>query len=93
MEEKQHTATLENRGFLSLSGIVRVDSSNEERILLKTVLGDLVVEGEGLHIRHLDLEAGNLHLGGSINHLFYPAEPLRNKAKNKSGRLLGRVFK
>lgn len=93
MEERRHSAKLENRELLTMSGIVKVESSNEDKILLQTVLGDLIVEGEGLHIRHLDLDKGDLHLGGNISQLHYPDQPLRTKAKSKSTNLLGRVFK
>ena len=93
MEERQHSFSLENRALLELKGVVKVDSSDESAIFLKTAMGDLVIAGEGLHIRHLDLERGEVAIGGRIDAMQYPGAPLRNKAKAKGGGLMKRLLK
>lgn len=93
MEEREHGLSLENRAVLELQGALKVESSDESTILLKTVMGDLVISGDGLHIRHLDLEAGEVTIGGRIDALQYPAAPLRHKAKAKSGGIMRRLLK
>ena len=46
MEEKLHRLVLNGRRELILSGVTEVDSSEDRRIELKTVLGNMQVEGE-----------------------------------------------
>jgi len=93
MEEREHGLSLENRAILDLKGVVKVESSDESSILLKTVMGELILAGEGLHIRHLDLERGEVTIGGRFDALQYPGAPLRNKAKAKGGGLMRRLLK
>ena len=56
--EMPHTVILEGREKLSVSGVVDVQSFDEEQVLLETVRGMLVVRGQGLHVERLQLEAG-----------------------------------
>ncbi len=93
MEEREHALSLENREVLLLKGVLKVESSDEGTVILKTVMGDLVIAGEGLHIRHLDLDEGKVTIGGRVDALQYPGAPLRNKAKAKGGGLMRRLLK
>ena len=47
--EMPHTVILEGREKLSISGVVDVQSFDEDQVLLETVRGMLVVRGQGLH--------------------------------------------
>ena len=58
--EMPHTVILEGREKLTISGVVDVQSFDEEQVLLETVRGMLVVRGQGLHVERLQLEAGKL---------------------------------
>ncbi|MGI5874999.1 MAG: YabP/YqfC family sporulation protein [Bacillota bacterium] len=71
MEEKGHRLVLEDRRELALSGVTEVDRSEDHRVVLKTVLGDLAVEGRGLRVRDLDLNSGDAVIGGKIDALVY----------------------
>ena len=92
-EKREHKIVLENRDLLSMTGVLKVESSVDERVCLVTAMGDMVVEGEELFIRHLDLERGELFIGGHIDRLTYPAAPLRGRTGTKGVRLRERVFK
>ena len=48
---------------------------DEETILLTTSMGELEIQGEGLHIEKLSLEGGELHVDGSISALIYETSP------------------
>ena len=65
--------TVKNRTKMSISGVTEVISFDETAVDLKTVCGELCVEGEGLHIGVLDTERGIVTLEGrtidGINYL------------------------
>lgn len=91
MEEKTHRMTLTDRRDLELSGVTEVDSSEDRRILLKTILGPMEIEGQDLRILNLDLEKGCASVGGKIEALLYKevesAEKKRSFAPRRSGKL------
>lgn len=65
--------TVKNRTKMSISGVTEVISFDETAVNLKTVCGELCVEGEGLHIGVLDTERGVVSLEGStIDGIYYP---------------------
>ena len=66
-----HTVILEGREKLSISGVVDVQSFDEDQVLLETVRGMLVVRGQGLHVERLQLEAGELIVEGEVGCLEY----------------------
>jgi sporulation protein YabP len=83
----EHRLILEQRERLVISGVEEVARFDEETIVLTTSLGELEIQGEGLHIEKLSLEGGELHVDGSISALIYETSP-----RNEPGllrRLLG----
>ena len=69
--EMPHTVILEGREKLSISGVVDVQSFDEDQVLLEPVRGMLVVRGQGLHVERLQLEAGELIVEGEVGCLEY----------------------
>ena len=69
--EMPHTVIMEGREKLSISGVVDVQSFDEDQVLLETVRGMLVVRGQGLHVERLQLEAGELIVEGEVGCLEY----------------------
>ncbi len=86
VREIPHNIILEERGKLSVSGVVDVQSFDEEQVLLETVRGMLLVRGQGLHIERLQLEAGELLVQGEVSLLEY------DDSVQPRGSLLGRLF-
>ena len=72
--QKSQTLSLRDRRLLELDGISDVVGFDESALLLRTVLGALTVEGEGLHVIRLDLEKGLVSLEGKISAVFYTDE-------------------
>ena len=65
--------TVKNRTKMSISGVTEVISFDETAVDLKTVCGELCVEGEGLHIGVLDTERGIVTLEAkSVDGIYYP---------------------
>jgi sporulation protein YabP len=57
---------LENREKLRVSGVIDVESFNDECIIVDTELGVLVIHGEDLHISKLNLDSAELNVEGDI---------------------------
>ena len=86
MRDMPHNIILEERGKLSISGVVDVQNFDEEQVLLETVRGMVLVRGQGLHIERLQLEAGELIVQGEIGLIEY------DDSVQPRGSLLGRLF-
>ncbi len=94
MEEKRmakmpHNVIMEDRSSLSVSGVVDIDSFDEETVVAYTDLGELLVKGRNLHINKIDLESGDLSVEGQIYSLSYSD----NMGKSGGGGLFSRLFK
>ncbi|MDO4542401.1 MAG: YabP/YqfC family sporulation protein [Bacillota bacterium] len=90
MEGKEHNIKIAGRQFMEISGVLQADSSEEKQVNLRTSMGEMVIEGEGLQIRHLDLNSGNAVVSGKVNAVLYPVKEMRSKGK-KNG--ITRFFK
>ncbi|SHH51779.1 sporulation protein YabP [Tepidibacter thalassicus] len=67
----EHILNMKNREELSLSGIEHIYSFNNTKIELKTVSGDIVIEGENLDMGKLSIDDGMINVKGSINSIAY----------------------
>lgn len=63
--------TLEGRAELNVGGVNDVLSFDEGGAVLATADGVLMVDGEELHVRTLDVEHGNVRVEGRINGLLF----------------------
>ena len=70
----EHHLVLEQRERLVISGVEEVARFDEETIVLTTTMGELEIQGEGLHIEKLSLEGGELHVDGTVSALIYTEE-------------------
>ncbi len=70
-KEAKQSLILEQRKSLRVTGVRDIDSFTETRIVLNTVLGELVIRGKGLHIISMVVESGDLLLSGHIDSLTY----------------------
>ncbi|MBQ9941208.1 MAG: sporulation protein [Clostridia bacterium] len=82
-----HVLSLSDKSLLNINGIKEVIGFDEHMITVVTPFGQLVIEGESLHIDKLNLESGDLIVMGEIQTLSYE-EPQVPK-KNFLQRLLG----
>ena len=78
----ERTLILQGREKASLSGVEDVLRFDEEEIVCRTTLGELIVEGSSLRITSFSLEEGTLVLCGEISGLYY------NDKKSKSKGIL-----
>lgn len=68
---QQHNITLECRKKLKISGVKDIDSFSETKVVLNTVMGELVVKGDDLHIIMLETETGDFSMSGNVSSLVY----------------------
>lgn len=80
-----HKLTLDDRRTLAASGVLEVISFDESAVVLRTSRGTLIIRGEGLHLRTLSLDGGQVAVDGSLEALIYE-EPRRESS------LLRRLF-
>lgn len=83
----RHQLILAERERLTLDGVIHVESFDDQEIVLETELGGLVVQGEDLHIKELNLEKGNLLVNGYIQSVEYLGDSLSKKSKGFLARL------
>lgn len=62
---------LENRGKLSISGVLDVLSFDDQVVIVETELGLLTVKGENLRINKLSIDTSEVMVEGTISLLSY----------------------
>ena len=80
---------LENRGKLSVSGVIDVLSFDDLVVIMETELGLLTVKGENLKINKLSIDTSEVILEGEINNLSYSDKEFE---KNKTS-FISKIFK
>lgn len=79
--ELEHQVKLNNRKTLEISGVKEVDSFDNEEFLLETVQGYMIIRGQNLQLKNLDVSSGNVTIKGRIYELSYIDETQGEKAK------------
>ncbi len=78
--QTDHSVKVNNRKNLEITGVKEVDSFDNEEFLLETVMGYLIVRGQNLHLKNLDVNEGLVTIKGKIYELSYVDEQ-QEKAK------------
>lgn len=84
-QELDHKLTLIRRAKLTMTGVKEVVSFDENTVVLVTCMGTLVIQGEGLQLRMLSVEGGQVAVEGTVASLQYEAD-------RPAGSLLRRLF-
>ncbi|AVQ97603.1 spore protein YabP [Oceanobacillus picturae] len=79
--QADHAVKINNRKNLEISGVKEVDSFDNEEFLLETVMGYLIVRGQNLQLKNLDVGEGLITIKGKIYELSYVDEQQQEKAK------------
>ena len=89
-----HGISINERQSIYLTGVIKIDSFEEEEFLLETNMGYLVIKGEGLEIIRLDTKDGIVSIKGRIISLSYLEDlKKKGKSKNNSDSLFEKLFK
>ena len=94
MEEKisgrPHRLMMEDRGKMSMTGIVDVISFDEDQVVLDTDKGLLTIQGKDLCVSRLTLDKGGVDVDGQADSLVYSSNvSLRRSVES----LLSRLFR
>lgn len=86
-----HQLSVIERKRIQLTGVIHVESFDDDEVILETKLGGLVIKGQNLHVNQLDVQAGNLTIEGMVTGIQYYDETRGMKGKGKG--LLQRLMK
>ncbi len=78
-----------DRSFISLSGINKIVSFNDEEFLLESILGNIHVKGNTLELIKMDTSDGVVKIKGSINSFVY----IDGNYKNKEDGIIAKLFR
>lgn len=67
----QHNIIMESRKNLTITGVMDVDSFDEQTVVLFTEEGELTVKGTNLHINKIDVDTGDLLMEGQVDSISY----------------------
>ena len=70
-QELPHKLTLNQRKDLTVTGVTEVVSFETDAAVLKTALGVLVIQGSGLKLKNMSVEAGQVDVTGTVTALCY----------------------
>lgn len=85
---QEHFLKINNRKDLEITGIKEVDSFDNEEFLLETVMGYLIVRGQNLQLKNLDVGEGHVTIKGKIYELSYVDEHHQEKTKGFFSKLI-----
>ncbi len=72
-DAREHSLTLKNREMLTMNGVAEVVSFDETLVVLETSLGTLHVQGDGLQLKTLSVDGGQVEVAGTVTALIYEA--------------------
>ena len=84
-----HEIKITDRSVISLSGINKISSFDDQEFLMESNMGVILLKGEGLEIVKLDTHDGNVKIKGKLISFAY----IENIKKNKEESLLAKLFK
>ena len=83
-----HSFSVSERKNIIISGVVKIDSFDDEEFLLETVQGYMNIKGDELEVVKLDTYQGNVTIKGRIDSITYIDE---NSKKESS--MFTKLFK
>ena len=90
IREFNHVFHLIDRKNVSISGVKKIDSFDAEEFLIESVMGYIVLKGEGLELLKLDTMQGNVSIKGLLKSFAYLDDGLK---KDKESSIISRLFK
>ena len=76
-----HSVVSNGRNGVYVTGVDDVLSFDEKTVLLHTDCGNMLIEGDELHISTLQIDSGILEAEGQINGIIYYEESRKKKGK------------
>lgn len=70
-EQMAQKMTLLGRKKLTMTGVQEVISFDETAVVLKTSLGDLLIQGTGLQLKELSPQGGQMAVEGTVSSMSF----------------------
>ena len=94
MENKEtgtkHTVVVEDRGRIKINCVEDVESFNEEKVVVYTAMGVMIVSGYNFKVSRLNVDDGQLVIDGEIDKIEYMDSV---KGSEPSGGFFGKLFR
>ncbi len=87
----KHTVLIENRNRIKINCVEDVESFNEEKVVVYTSMGVMIVTGFDFKVSRLSVDDGQLVIDGEVDKVEY-MEEAKNE-RGESGGFLGRLFR
>ena len=84
-----HGISINERKLIYITGVLKIESFDEEEFLLETNMGFLVSKGSSLEIVRLDTKDGIVSIKGQVDSLAY----LENLKKGSKSSVFEKLFK
>ena len=81
--QRKHTLHTEARLGAQIDGVLEVVSFDEQSVVLRTACGELIIEGDGLHVSTLDMAQGVVALEGTVSAFLYAEDMATKKGLRK----------
>ncbi|MBO1004448.1 sporulation protein YabP [Pseudogracilibacillus auburnensis] len=85
--QREHNVRINNRKEMEINGVKEIDSFDNEEFLLETNMGYLIVRGQNLQLKNLNVEEGLVQIKGKVYELTYVDEHQQEKAKGLFSKL------
>ena len=85
-----HTLTVNERKNAVITGVKKLESFDNKEFFLNSILGYMLIKGEGLELVKLDTFQGTLSIKGKVNSINYLESA--GKKDNKES-ILSKLFK
>lgn len=85
-----HSINILERKNILVTGVKKIESFDDEEFLMETVMGFLVIKGEGLELLKLDTLQGNVSIKGLLKSFSYIEDAGK---KDKENNIISRLFK
>lgn len=82
-----HIIKLNDRKSIIISGIKKINNFDDKEFNLESIMGNIIIRGEGLEMIKLDTLEGNVSIKGKINSFVY------NDSGMKDNNIFMKLFK
>ena len=86
----KHSVVIEDRSRIKINCVDDVESFNEEKAVVYTSMGVMVITGYNFKVSRLNVDDGRLEIEGEIDKLEYTEAP---ESRDVGGGFFGRLFR
>ncbi len=86
----KHSVVIEDRSRIKINCVDDVESFNEEKAVVYTSMGVMIITGYNFKVSRLNVDDGRLEIEGEIDKLEYTEAA---DSRENSGGFFGRLFK